>query len=103
MQLCERRAMDTAEEDPFFNFGMEEWLQEDQEVTENNAENLCDDDIDKFIEEHRAANTVRKTRSDLNVWYRWCESINEKRKMEKVPTEELNRLLMHFFHKIKKA
>ena len=47
-QLHERRPMDTelllAEEDPFFNFGMEEWMQEDEKVTEDNAENLCDND-----------------------------------------------------------
>lgn len=39
-----------------------------------------------------------KTKSDLNVWYRWCESINEERKVEDLPIPELNRLLSHFFY-----
>ena len=46
---------------------------------------------------------MRKTKSDLNVWYRWCESVREIRRIDDIPSQELNRLLSHFFVGVKKA
>ena len=42
---------------------------------------------------------MNKTRSDLNVWNKWCATVNEHRKVEDIPAKELNRLLSHFFGK----
>ena len=38
----------------------------------------------------------------MNVWYKWCASVNEHIKVEDVPDKELNRLLSHFFVSLKK-
>ena len=45
---------------------------------------------------------MNKTRSDLNVWNKWCATVNEHRKVEDIPAKELNRLLSHFFVSLKK-
>ena len=63
---------------------------------------LHDSEIPSFIEANRNSNTTKKTKTDLNVWTRWCNSINERRPMEDIPPEELNRLLAHFFIKVRK-
>ena len=42
---------------------------------------------------------MNKTTSDLNVWNKWCATVNEHRKVE---AKELNRLLSHFFVSLKK-
>ena len=39
-----------------------------------------------FIEKNKAANTVRKSISDLNVW---CAGVNESRKLEELTPSEL--------------
>ena len=52
----------------------------------------CDLDdavVEDFIERNKATNTVRKTKSDLNVWYRWCAGVNESRKLEELTPSEL--------------
>ena len=66
------------------------------------AVHLDDDAVRQFIESNKAKNTVKKTRSDLNVWNRWCESVNERRKLEDIPASELNRLLSNFFVSVRK-
>ncbi|KAK2570276.1 Uncharacterized protein P5673_005061 [Acropora cervicornis] len=50
----------------------------------------------------KPSDTTKKTKTDLNVWTRWCNSINERRPMEDIPLEELNSLLAHFFIKVRK-
>ena len=50
---------------------------------------LDDAVVEDFIEKNKATNTVRKTKSDLNVWYRWCAGVNESRKLEELPPSEL--------------
>ena len=42
---------------------------------------LNDEEILQFIEINKAVNTVKKTRSDLNVWNKWCATVNEHRKV----------------------
>ena len=38
----------------------------------------------------------------MNVWYRWCLTVGEKRKLEDIPAHELNNLLSNFFFTVKK-
>ena len=38
----------------------------------------------------------------LNVWNKWCATVNEHRKVEDIPAKELNRLLSHFIVSLKK-
>ena len=63
---------------------------------------LDDAVVEDFIEKNKATNTVRKTKSDLNVWYRWCAGVNEGRKLEELTPSELNHLMGHFFISVKK-
>ena len=46
---------------------------------------LNDEYVKQFIDSNKAKNTVKKTRSDLNGWYRWCETAEEHRKLEDIP------------------
>ena len=55
---------------------------------------LHDEHVVAFVEANKAINTAKKNRSDLNVWYRWCESVQETRKLKDIPSK---RLLSHFF------
>ena len=50
----------------------------------------------EFIEGQKNVNTKRKTSSDLSIWYHWCQSIGERRVIEHIPPEELDKLLGHF-------
>ena len=68
----------------------------------NEETQLHDSEISSFIEANRNSNTTKKTKTDLNVWTRWCNSINERRPMEDIPPGELNSLLAHFFIKVRK-
>ena len=64
----------------------------------NDGCELDDAVVEDFIEKNKATNTVRKTKSDLNVWYRWCAGVNESRKLEELTPSELNHLMSHFFY-----
>ncbi|KAK3746097.1 hypothetical protein QZH41_004622 [Actinostola sp. cb2023] len=90
-----------------FNIGEEMLLQADNSKNEGNSDKLQGQKLDQkqveaFINENKNSNTVRKTKTDLNVWKCWCNSIEEQRTMEDIPPEELNHLLSHFFMKIRK-
>ena len=61
-----------------------------------------DDDISSFIEQNRNVNTTKKTKTDLNVWKRWCQSVKETRSLEDIPPEELDNVSSHFFIKVRK-
>jgi len=54
---------------------------------------LDDIEISSFIEENRQSNTTKQTKTNLNVWTRRCNSINERRPMEDILLEELNSLI----------
>ena len=58
--------------------------------------------MNKFIDDNKTRATKRKTNTDLRQWYRFCESIGERRKMEDIPPEELNVILCHYLMKVKK-
>ncbi|KAK3741660.1 hypothetical protein QZH41_005088 [Actinostola sp. cb2023] len=64
--------------------------------------NEVDKEIDAFVDENKNPNTRRKTESDLNIWYKWCQSVKDERKMEDIPEAELDKLLCYFFIKVKK-
>ena len=70
-------------------------ITEQTEQTESGQ--LNDEDIDNFIAEKRNENSTKKTRSDLNVFYRWAKTVNETRTIENIPEQELDKVLAHFF------
>ena len=79
------------------------FIQENIEETE--VQRILQDsssEINKFIDDNKARATKRKTNTDLRQWYRFCESIGERRKMEDIPPEELNVILCHYLMKVKK-
>ena len=75
----------------------------DNLVEIDTALELDDEVLASFVEENKAKNTVNKTKSDLNMWYRWCEVVGETRKVENITDKtELNRLLSHFYMTVKR-
>jgi len=42
----------------------------------NDEKQLDDSEISSFIEENRNSSTTKKTKIDLNVWTRECNSLN---------------------------
>ena len=40
-------------------------------------------EIEKFLQEQKSKNTQYKTKSDLNAWKKFCESLKESRAIEK--------------------
>ena len=63
---------------------------------------LKEEDVTVFILKNKATNTITKTASNMRIWKRWCESVGERRNVEDIPSTELDRLLSHFFVKIRK-
>ena len=61
-----------------------------------------EDENRTFIQQQRPANTTEKTTYDLNVWKRFCESIQETRNINNIPVHELHILLCKFFMTITK-
>ena len=64
---------------------------------------LDDGEIETFINDNKNVNTVRKTKSDLNVFRRWCSTIKEERDVKDIPVPELDKILSHFFVKVRKS
>ena len=50
-------------------------------------------EIEKFLQEQKSKNTQYKTKSDLNAWKKFCESLKESRAIENIPANELDLLL----------
>ena len=61
-----------------------------------------DEELQQFIQQNRSVNTVKKTKSDMNAWNKWCRSNYEDRNMEDIPTSELNNMHGQFVMKIRK-
>ena len=79
----------------FWGFNENEFLE--------TSNDLDDSEISLFIEENRNVNTTKKTKTDLNVWKRWCESVKLNNwAIEEIPAEQLNDLLCHLFVKVRK-
>ncbi len=64
---------------------------------------LDDEELEMFVDQQKNCNTKKKTISNLRKWYGWCESVGECRKIGKIPSTELDRLLGHFFSKVRKS
>ena len=54
-------------------------------------------EIEKYLQEQKSKNTQYKTKSDLNAWKKFCESLKESRAIENIPAHELDLLLSKFF------
>ena len=68
----------------------------------NNNSTLNEQDVQQFVEQNRNKNTVNKTSSSLNVFYKWAKSINENRNIDEIPASDLDNILAHFVIKIRK-
>ena len=54
-------------------------------------------EIEKFLQEQKLKNTQYKTKSELNAWKKFCESLKESRAIENIPANEVDLLLSKFF------
>ena len=63
---------------------------------------LNDTELERFVDEQRNENTKCKTKSDLRKWYHWCELVGEARSIGDSLPAELDRLLGHFYCKVRK-
>ena len=68
-----------------------------EEVTSKNEV-----EIEKFLQGQKSKNTQYKTKSDLNAWKKFCESLKESRAIENIPANELDLLLSKFFISVRK-
>ena len=59
-------------------------------------------EIDKFLQEQKSKNTQYKTKSDLNAWKKFCESLKESRAIENISANEVDLLLSKFFICVRK-
>ena len=46
--------------------------------------------IEKFLQALKSKNIQYKTKSDINTWKKFCESLKESRAIENIPAIELN-------------
>ncbi|CAH3156714.1 unnamed protein product, partial [Porites lobata] len=58
--------------------------------------------IEKFLQEQKQKITQYKTKSDLNAWKKFCESLKESRAIENIPANELDLLLSKFLISVRK-
>ena len=51
------------------------------------ATNSSNDEVEmeKYLQEQKSKNTQYKTKSDLNAWKKFCESLKESRAIENIP------------------
>ena len=59
-------------------------------------------EIEKILQEQKSENTQYKTKSDLNAWKKFCESLKESRAIENIPANELDLLLSKFIISVRK-
>ena len=71
------------EAEDLFSLSMDDWLLSEEE--EETTKLLNKEEIRQLVKKKKPRNTARKTESDLNVWYRWCLTVGEKRKLEDIP------------------
>ena len=63
---------------------------------------LDDEELERFVQKQKNENTKRKTKYDVKKWYEWSKSVGETRPIEDIPPVELNRLLGHYYCKVRK-
>ena len=57
---------------------------------------LDDDALVLIVYDNKAKNTFKKTKNNMNLWYRWCTSVGETRKIEEIEDlSKVDRLLSH--------
>ena len=81
--------------------------QENERTLENlspaeKATSKDEDEIEKYLQAQKFKNTQYKTKSDLNTWKKFCESMKESRAIENIPANELDLLLSKFFISVRK-
>ena len=54
------------------------------------ADNEIRQNTHEFVESMKNQNTKSKTKSDMNIVRKWCESVNETRELFDIPTAELH-------------
>jgi hypothetical protein len=54
---------------------------------DDNTENYALENIQGCIMAQRPESTVKKTQYDMNVWRRYLDSINERQKVENIPSD----------------
>ena len=69
---------------------------------EDSDEHKDSQEIQDFIRAQKSANTLKKTRTDLNTFYRFCDSISEQREVHNIPVNELDKILCKFFRDVRK-
>lgn len=58
---------------------------------------MANEDIDKYINGQKAKATKYKENSDLNIFTKYCKSINEHRSIDQIPAMQLDNILSQFF------
>ena len=85
-----------------FDFGVSFPDDDDDSIPDEELTMMMDaEDIHKFVQGQKAKTTHAKERTDLNVFQKYCASINEKRDLEKIPPVILDNILCHFFIRAK--
>ena len=96
--------LDFSEEEGLFD-KFDDWWKDDLNIADAepaSSTRLDDSSVNSFIDGQKAEKTVKKTKSDMKTWYRWCESVGRTDKIETLSKDELNRLLSHFFIEVRK-
>ena len=78
-------------------------FQGEDNVEQNNNKN-SQDKIEEFIHNQKAKTTIKKTKSDMEIFQRYLETINKcEKQIEYLPKEELDHLLCKFFINVRKT
>lgn len=82
------------------NYESTEMAEKKEKTPVDDADADADDEVTKFIEDNRNKNTTKKTRSDLNIFYKWAKTVNETRTIDNIPPDELDKIISHFVVKV---
>ncbi|KAK3749799.1 hypothetical protein QZH41_000862 [Actinostola sp. cb2023] len=74
----------------------------EEQMTGKEKDDEDDEMINSFLHAQKSRNTEYKTKSDMKTWKRFCQSNEEERKMEDIPSEELNKLFCKFVISVRK-
>ncbi|KAK3754207.1 hypothetical protein QZH41_003309 [Actinostola sp. cb2023] len=74
----------------------------EEQMTGKEKDDEDDEMINSILQAQKSRNTEYKTKSDMKTWKRFCQSNEEERKMEDIPSEELNKLFCKLFISVRK-
>ena len=85
----------------------EEASKENEQTLANlsSAEEATSEDeveIEKLLQAQKSRSTQYSTKSDLNAWTKFCESLKESRAIVNIPAKEFDLLLSKFFNSLRK-